>query len=64
MTHKRQINRFKAKCKDIGYYTYQDTEFGHLFDFDQSFHKKMQRASHSHQRGFFRPVIKNLPEDI
>ncbi|SHJ63463.1 hypothetical protein SAMN02745227_00282 [Anaerobranca californiensis DSM 14826] len=60
---KRNLNRFKNKFKEMGYYNYNYTEFGELFDFDYLFLNKVKRATHCHQRSFFKPSIKNHPDD-
>lgn len=63
MSHKVHLNRFKNKFREIGYHSYNDTEFGELFDFDYLFVNRTKRATHSHGRKFFKPIIKNTPED-
>lgn len=63
MSHKIHLSRFKNRFKEISYHSYNDTELSEMFDFDLLFANKMKRATQSHPRKIFRPVIKNTPED-
>lgn len=63
MSHKKHLHRFKNKFKEISYHSYNDTEFGEMFDFDHLFVNRMKRATHSHPRRIFKPIVKNTPED-